>query len=168
MIAIGDRLPDVKLWESTEFGAACPVGPKPVSTAEAAGGKRIVIFGLPGAFTGTCSAKHLPGYLAHYEELRRRGVDEIWCVSVNDGYVMAAWGRDRDALGKVRMLGDGNGDLTRALGLELDDSAWGMGMRLRRCSLLVENGIVRQVNVETPGKFEVSNAETMLAQLTSN
>jgi peroxiredoxin len=89
-------------------------------------------------------------------------------VSVNDGYVMAAWGRDRDALGKIRMLGDGNADLTRALGLELDDSAWGMGIRLRRCSLLVENGVVRRVNVETPGKFEVSNAETMLAQLTSN
>jgi glutaredoxin/glutathione-dependent peroxiredoxin len=165
MIAIGDRLPDVKLWESNEFTDGCPVGPKPLSTAEAAAGKRIVLFGLPGAFTGTCSSRHLPGYLAHHDDFRRRGVDEIWCVSVNDGWVMAAWGRDRGALGKVRMLGDGSADLTRALGLELDDSAWGMGIRLRRCSLFVEDGIVRRVNVEAPGKFEVSNAETMLAQL---
>jgi peroxiredoxin len=165
MIAIGDRLPDVKLWESTEFGAACPMGPEPVSTAEAAAGKRIVIFGVPGAFTGTCSAKHLPGYLQHRDELVRRGVDQIWCVSVNDGWVMAAWGRDRGAIGKVRMLGDGSGDLTRALGLELDDRPWGMGIRLRRCSLLVEDGVVRRVNVEEPGKLEVSDAATMLAQL---
>ena len=165
MIAVDEKLPEATLMESTEFGEACPLSPTPVNTVEAAKGKRIVIFGLPGAYTPTCSAKHVPGYLANLDALKGRGVDEIWCISVNDGYVMAAWGRDQDAIGKIRMLGDGNAELTKKLGLENDSSKSGMGIRSRRYSLLVDDGVVKQVNVEQPGKFEVSNAETMLSQL---
>jgi peroxiredoxin len=165
MISIGDKLPEATLMETTEFGEACPLSPKPVNTTEAAKGKRIVLFGLPGAYTPTCSAKHVPGYLANLDALRGLGVDEIWCVSVNDGYVMAAWGRDQDAIGKIRMLGDGSAELATKLGLEADLTKAGMGVRARRFSLLVDDGVVKQVNVEQPGKFEVSNAETMLTQL---
>jgi glutaredoxin/glutathione-dependent peroxiredoxin len=161
----GARIPTATLAESTEFGDACPIAPVNVSTAEATQGKKIVIFGVPGAFTPTCSERHVPGYLQNYEALRAKGVDEIWCIATNDGFVMAAWGRELDALGKIRFLGDGSAELTKKLGLELDLSAKGMGLRLRRCSLLVEDGVVKQVNVEAPGKFEVSNAETMLKQL---
>jgi peroxiredoxin len=165
MIKIGDRIPDATLFESTEFGEACPLSPKPVNVAEAAKGKRIVIFGLPGAYTPTCSAKHVPGYVAHYDELKKHGVDEIWCVAVNDGYVMAAWGRDEKAIGKVRMLGDGSADFTKKLGLELDLSGAGMGVRMKRFSMLVEDGVVKQLNIEAPSKFEVSDAGTILKQL---
>jgi peroxiredoxin len=165
MIKIGDRLPDATLMETTEFGEACPLSPKPVSTAQAASGKRIVIFGLPGAYTPTCSAKHVPGYVANLGGLKARGVDEVWCVSVNDAYVMAAWGREQGAIGKLRMLGDGSAELATKLGLETDLTKHGMGIRAQRFSLLVEDGVVKQVNVEQPGKFEVSNAETMLTQL---
>ena len=165
MITIGDNLPEATLTETTEFGDACPLSPKPVNTATAAKGKRIVLFGLPGAYTPTCSAKHVPGYVANLDALKARGVDEIWCVSVNDAYVMAAWGREHAAIGKIRMLGDGNAELTKKLGLERDLTKDGMGIRSRRFSLLVEDGVVKQVNVEQPGKFEVSNAETMLTQL---
>jgi peroxiredoxin len=165
MIAIGDRLPEATLMETTEFGEACPLSPKPVNTVDMAKGKRIVLFGLPGAYTPTCSAKHVPGYLANLDALKARGVDEIWCVSVNDAYVMAAWGRDQHAIGKIRMLGDGNAELARKLGLDNDSTKSGMGIRSRRFSLLVEDGVVKQVNVEQPGKFEVSNAETILTQL---
>jgi glutaredoxin/glutathione-dependent peroxiredoxin len=166
MIKIGDKLPDATLYESLEFGDACPISPKPVRVAEASAGKRIVIFGLPGAYTTTCSAKHLPGYVARLDALKAKGVDEVWCISVNDGYVMAAWGRDHDAVGKVRMLGDGNAELTKALGLERDLSSSGMGLRSQRFSLLVDRGVVKQVNVEASGKFEVSDADTMLKQVT--
>src|SRR6186997_1971868 len=117
MIQIGDSLPDATLSETTEFGESCPINPAKLSAAEAAKGKKVVIFGLPGAYTPTCSAKHVPGYLAHLDELKAKGVDEIWCVSVNDGYVMAAWGREQKAIGKIRMLGDGDGELTKKLGL---------------------------------------------------
>ena len=165
MITAGDKLPEATLMETTEFGDACPLSPKPVNAAAAAKGKRIVLFGLPGAYTPTCSAKHVPGYVAHLDALRARGVDEIWCVSVNDAYVMAAWGRDQDAIGKIRMLGDGSAELAKKLGLDRDLTKDGMGIRSRRFSLLVEDGVVKQVNVEQPGKFEVSNAETMLTQL---
>jgi peroxiredoxin len=165
MIKIGDVLPDATLMETTEFGPACPVSPRPVSAAEAAKGKKVVIFGLPGAYTPTCSAKHLPGYVADLASLKGRGVDEVWCVSVNDAYVMAAWGKEQGAIGKVRMLGDGNCELTKKLGLEADQSKGGMGIRSRRYSLLVDNGVVKQVNVEEPGKFEVSGADVMLKQL---
>jgi len=165
MIAIGDKLPEATLWESTGFGEACPLAPAPVSVQEATQGKRVVIFGLPGAYTPTCSGKHLPGYVEHLPELKARGVDEVWCVSVNDGYVMAAWGKEHDAIGKVRMLGDGNADFTRKLGLETDISKGGMGLRCRRFSLFVDNGVVKQVNIEQPSKFEVSDVDTMLKQI---
>jgi peroxiredoxin len=165
MIAIGDQLPDATLWESTGFGEACPLSPEAVSVKDQARGKRVVIFGLPGAYTPTCSAQHVPGYVKHLDELKARGVSEVWCVSVNDGYVMAAWGKELGAVGKVRMLGDGNAAFARALGLDRDISNSGMGVRSKRFSLLVDDGIVKQVNVEQPGKFEVSNAETMLEQV---
>jgi peroxiredoxin len=165
MIKPGDAIPDANLMETTEFGAACPLTPKPVAVAAAAKGKRLVIFGLPGAYTPTCSAKHVPGYITNLDALKTRGVDEIWCVSVNDGYVMAAWGKEQGAIGKIRMLGDGNADWARKLGLEVDLSKSGMGVRLQRFSMLVDDGVVKQVNVEEPGKFEVSDAETMLKQL---
>jgi peroxiredoxin len=161
----GAPLPDATLYESTEFGDACPVAPAKVSVAEAAAGKRIVIFGLPGAYTPTCSAKHVPGYLESYNALRAKGVDEIWCVAVNDGFVMAAWGREQKGLGKIRFLGDGSAEFAKKLGLELDLTGGGMGVRCKRFSMLVDNGVVKRVNVEAPGKFEVSNAETMLGQL---
>jgi glutaredoxin/glutathione-dependent peroxiredoxin len=162
MIKIGDAIPDATLMETTEFGEACPLSPKPVSVTEASKGKRVVIFGLPGAYTPTCSAKHVPGYVARLDALKERGVDEVWCVSVNDAYVMAAWGRDQGAIGKLRMLGDGNGELTAKLGLEDDKTKSGMGVRSRRYSLLLDNGVVKAVNLEPPGKFEVSDADTML------
>jgi peroxiredoxin len=165
MITIGEKLPAATLMETTEFGEACPLSPKPVNTVEAAKGKRIVLFGLPGAYTPTCSAKHVPGYLANLDELKARGIDEIWCVSVNDAYVMAAWGREQKAIGKIRMLGDGSAELATKLGLETDLTKSGMGIRSRRFSLLIEDGVVKQVNVEQSGKFEVSNAETMLTQV---
>lgn len=165
MIQIGDRVPDATLTESTEFGEACPLAPKQVSVAAAAAGKRIVVFGLPGAYTPTCSAKHVPGYLQHLAELRAKKVDEVWCVAVNDGFVMAAWGREQKAIGQVRMLGDGNGELAKKLGLEVDLSKGGLGIRMQRFSMLLEDGVVKQLNVEAPGKFEVSDAATMLRQL---
>ncbi len=163
MIAIGDTLPDATLTESLEFGDACPLPPQKLSAVEMAKGKRIVVFGLPGAFTPTCSGKHVPGYLASLDAMKKKGVDEIWCVSVNDGYVMAAWARDQKAMGKIRFLGDGSAELAKKLGLDTDIP--GMGVRVKRFSMLVESGVVKQVNVEQPGKFEVSNAETMLGQL---
>ena len=165
-IKVGERLPDGVLFESTGYSDEnhCPVRPGQVKVEELLKGKRIVIFGLPGAFTLTCSGKHLPGYLASFDKFKAKKVDEIWCVAVNDGYVMAAWGRDQKADGKIRMLGDGNGQWSRALGLEVDSSAGGMGMRMRRCSMLVEDGVVKQLNVEAPGKFEVSDGATMAKQ----
>jgi peroxiredoxin len=165
MIKLGERIPDATLTESTDFGPACPVSPANVSVAEATKGKRVVVFGLPGAFTPTCSAKHVPGYLAKLDALKAKKVDEVWCVSLNDGYVMAAWGRELGAIGKVRMLGDGNGELTKKLGLENDHTKGGLGVRMKRFSMLVDDGVVKQLNVEETGKFEVSSAEAMLKQL---
>jgi peroxiredoxin len=162
-IQIGDKVPDASLSETTEFGEACPVNPSPVNVADAIKGKRVVIFGLPGAFTPTCSAKHVPGYVAKLAELKAKNVAEVWCVSVNDGFVMAAWGKDQGAIGKVRMLGDGGADFAKKLGLTVDIP--GMGTRMKRFSLLADDGVVKQLNVEAPGKFEVSDAETMLKQL---
>jgi len=164
-VQIGDRIPDASLYESLEFGEACPVSPKKISVAEATKGKRVVVFGLPGAYTPTCSSKHVPGYLEHLAQLAGKGVDEVWCVSVNDGYVMAAWGREQKAIGKIRMLGDGSGELTKKLGLETDLTPNGMGYRMKRFSMLVDDGVIRQLNVEAPGKFEVSDAVTMLKLL---
>ena len=166
MLEVGDRLPAATLQEYIEVeGGGCTLGPNGFDVAKEAAGKTLAIFALPGAFTPTCSARHVPGFVARADELKAAGVDEIWCVSVNDAYVMAAWGRDQDAIGKIRMLGDGSAELTKKLGLDRDLSKDGMGVRARRFSLLVEDGVVKQVNVEQPGKFEVSNAETMLAQL---
>jgi len=164
-IKVGNRVPDAKLSESTEFDAACPVAPKDVNVGEAVKGKKIAVFGLPGAYTPTCSAKHVPSYLSNLDQLKAKGVDEVWCVAVNDGFVMAAWGKDQGAIGKIRFLGDGSAIWARALGLELDLGARGMGMRMQRFSMLLDDGVVKQLNVEAPGKFEVSGGDTMLKQL---
>ena len=166
MIKVGDKLPAATLMEYSEVeGNGCSIGPNPVSVAEATAGKTIALFALPGAFTPTCSAKHVPGYVANYDALRAAGVDEIWCVSVNDAFVMGAWARDQKTAGKVRMLGDGSADFTRATGLTLDLTARGMGLRSNRYSMLVKNGVVTALNVEEPAKFEVSDADTLLRQL---
>jgi glutaredoxin/glutathione-dependent peroxiredoxin len=165
-IKAGDRLPDGQLQEFIEVETAgCSLGPNTFNVADLAQGKKIVIFGLPGAYTPTCSAKHVPSYLQHYDALKARGVDEIWCLSVNDAFVMGAWGRDQKATGKVRMMADGSAVYTKALGLELDRTAAGMGVRCQRFSMLVDDGVVKALNVEAPGKYEVSGAETMLAQV---
>lgn len=166
-IKIGDTLPDGKLMESTEFdqGTMCAMPPREVQVAEAVKGKKIAIFGLPGAYTPTCSAKHVPGYRDNLEQLKKKGVSEVWCVAANDAFVMAHWARDQKALGKIRFLADGSAHWAKALGLQLDLDARGMGMRMNRFSMLVDNGIVKQLNIEGPGKFEVSDAGTMLEQL---
>lgn len=165
-IKVGDKLPDGELREFIEVETAgCSIGPNTFKVADLAKGKKIAVFGLPGAYTPTCSAKHVPSYLQHYDALKAKGVDEIWCISVNDAFVMGAWGRDQKAGGKVRMMADGSADYTKKLGLEVDFTARGMGVRTTRFSMLVDDGVVKQLNVEAPGKFEVSGAETMLKQL---
>ena len=165
-IKIGDRLPEGVLSEFIETATeACSLGPNTFKVADLTAGKKIAIFGLPGAFTPTCSAQHVPGYIKLASELAAKGVNEIWCISVNDAFVMGAWGRDQKATGAVRMMADGNADFSKALGLSDDFSKYGMGIRSQRYSMLVEDGVVTQLNVEQGGKFEVSNAETLLAQL---
>ena len=164
-IKVGDRLPEGNLQEYIEVeGGGCSIGPNTFKVEDLAKGKKIAIFGLPGAFTPTCSAKHVPSYLQNYEALKAKGVDEIWCVSVNDPFVMGAWGRDQRTGSKIRMMADGSADYTRKLGLELDLTARGMGMRCQRFSMLVDDGVVKTLNVEGPGKFEVSDGATMLKQ----
>lgn len=165
MLKVGDRLPEGSLQEFVEVeGEGCSIGPNSFDIAAATKGKTIAVFALPGAFTPTCSAQHVPGYVQQSEALRAAGVDEIWCISVNDAFVMGAWARDQKVAGKVRMMADGSADFTRATGLTLDLSGRGMGMRSQRYSMLVVNGVVKSLNVEAPGKFEVSDAGTMLAQ----
>jgi glutaredoxin/glutathione-dependent peroxiredoxin len=165
-IKVGDKLPSGTLQEYHEVASgACAVGPNPVTTDDLFKGKKVVLFGVPGAFTPTCSAKHVPSYLTHYDELKAKGVDTIACMSVNDAFVMGAWARDQHSDGKVRMLGDGSGDYTKALGLVLDLSARGLGVRCQRFSLLADDGVVKALNVEQGGKFEVSGADTMLKEL---
>jgi len=165
MIKVGDTLPPVTLMEYSEVeGNGCKVGPNQVDVNSAVAGKTIAIFGLPGAFTPTCSAKHVPGYVEKFDALKAAGVDEIWCLSVNDAHVMGAWARDQKTGDKVRMLADGSADFAKATGLTLDLSARGMGLRSSRYSMLVKDGKVVTLNVEAPGKFEVSDAGTMLAQ----
>jgi len=165
MIKVGETLPDVTLQEYSEVeGNGCSIGPNPVKVREAAAGKTIALFALPGAFTPTCSAKHVPGYVQNFDALKKAGVDEIWCLSVNDAFVMGAWARDQKTAGKVRMIGDGSADFAKAAGLTLDLTGKGMGLRSARYSMLVKDGKVTSLNIEAPGKFEVSDAGTMLAQ----
>ena len=165
MIKVGDSLPAATLQEFSEVeGNGCSIGPNPVDVAKATAGKTIAILALPGAFTPTCSAKHVPGFVEKAHEFKAVGVDEIWCVSVNDAFVMGAWGRDQKTAGKIRMMADGSADFAKALGLTLDLSARGMGVRSTRYSMLVKDGKVTALNVDGPGKFEVSDAATLLGQ----
>ena len=166
MIKVGDTLPAVTLAEYSEVeGNGCSIGPNPVDIAKAAAGKTVAVFAVPGAFTPTCSAKHVPSYLQNYDAMKAAGVDEIWCLSVNDPFVMGAWARDQKTDGKVRMLGDGDATFAKATGLTLDLTGKGLGLRSNRYSMLVKDGKVVTLNVEAPGKFEVSDAETLLAQM---
>ncbi|MCX7627648.1 MAG: peroxiredoxin [Methylophilaceae bacterium] len=166
-IQVGERLPEGKLTECTEFDPAtgCPMNPQPVDVVAATKGKKIIIFGVPGAFTPLCSAQHLPGYVRLHDQLKAKGVDEIWCMAVNDAFVMAAWGREQKAGGKVRMMADGSAEYARKLGLERDLTPNGMGIRCYRFAMLVDDGVVKYIGVEASGKFEVSNAETLLGLL---
>jgi len=166
MIKIGDQLPDTTVYEFiSEETPGCTLGPNAVKVQEATKSKKIIIFGLPGAFTPTCSAQHVPGYLKQYDALKNKGVDEVWCVSVNDAFVMGAWAQNQHTATKIRMLGDGSGALTKALGLELDLIAKGMGIRSQRYAMIVENGVVKKLEVEEGGKFEKSSAESILLLL---
>ena len=165
MLKVGDKLPAGKLQEFIEVeGDGCSLGPNTFDVGDLTAGKKIAIFALPGAFTPTCSAKHVPGYLQHADDLRAAGVDEVWCVSVNDAFVMGAWGRDQATAGKLRMMADGSADFAKATGLTLDLTKRGMGLRSDRYSMLVVDGVVKSLNVEAPGKFEVSDAASMLKQ----
>jgi len=164
-IQIGDRLPEGTLQEFIDVATeGCALGPNTFNVSDLVKGKTIAIFGLPGAFTPTCSAQHLPGYIKLADQLKAKGVDEIWCISVNDAFVMGAWGRDQKATGIVRMMADGSAAYTKALGLEFDLVAKGFGVRSKRYSMLVQDGVVKQLNVESGG-FDVSSAETLLKQL---
>ena len=158
-IKVGGKIPSVTLMQMKDGS------PKPMKTDELFAGKKVVVFALPGAFTPTCSAKHLPGFIQHAAEIKRKGIDAIACVSVNDVFVMGAWGEQQGAGDKVMMLADGNGELTAALGLEMDGTKYGMGKRSQRYSMLVDNGVVKQLNVEEPGAFSVSSAEHILGQI---
>ena len=165
MLKVGDKLPAGTLQEFIEVeGNGCTIGPNSFEIEKATAGKTIAIFGLPGAFTPTCSAKHVPGYVEQAAALKAAGVDEIWCVSVNDAFVMGAWGREQKTAGKVRMMADGSAAFTTAAGLTFDLTARGMGVRSQRYSMFVDNGVVKSINLEGPGKFEVSDADTMLKQ----
>jgi glutaredoxin/glutathione-dependent peroxiredoxin len=165
MIKVGDKLPAGNLQEFIEVeGNGCSIGPNSFDIAKLTAGKKVALFALPGAYTPTCSAKHVPGYVEKFDALKKAGVDEVWCVSVNDAFVMGAWGREQKAGGKVRMMADGSADFAKATGLTLDLTARGMGLRSNRYSMLVVDGVVKTLNVEAPGKFEVSDADTMLKQ----
>ena len=165
-IKVGDRLPAGKLSEYVEVETAgCPVGPNEFNVEDLTRGRKVAIFGLPGAFTPTCSAKHVPSYLTNLDQLKAKGIDEVICVSVNDAFVMGAWAREQKSVGKLRMMGDGSAAYTKALGLEFDLTAKGLGVRCQRFSMVVDDGVVKTLNIEAPGKYEVSDAETMLKQL---
>ena len=165
MIQIGDKMPDVTLYEYIDTPSeGCALGPNPVHLSKELDGKTVAIFAVPGAFTPTCSAKHLPGYVEQADAFKAAGVDQIWCVAVNDAFVMGAWGREQGAMNKVRLMADGSADLARATGLTLDLTAKGLGLRSNRYSMLVRDGKVLTLNVEGPGAFAVSDAATLLAQ----
>lgn len=165
MIKVGDQLPAATLMEYVEVeGNGCSIGPNPVDVQKATAGKTIALFAVPGAFTPTCSAKHVPGYVEQAEAFKAAGVDEIWCPAVNDAFVMGAWARDQKTGGKVRMLADGDAAFAKAVGLTLDLNGKGLGLRSNRYSMLVKDGKIVTLNVEAPGKFEVSDAATLLAQ----
>ena len=158
-VKVGDKVPSAKLKQMSAEG------PKDISTDELFSGKKVAVFALPGAFTPTCSARHLPGFVEKAEELKKKGVQAIACVSVNDAFVMDAWGKAQNVGDKVLMLADGNGDFTRAMGLEMDGTGFGMGKRSQRYSMIVDNGVIKQLNVEQPRAFEVSSADYMLGHL---
>jgi len=158
-IKVGDKLPDAT------FTTMTAEGPRPMTTAEVFGGKKVALFAVPGAFTPTCSAKHLPGFVNNFDAIKSKGIDRIVCVSVNDVFVMSAWGKDQKVGDKVLMLADGNGAFAKAIGLELDAKGFGMGTRSQRYSMIVDNGVVKQLNVEAGGEFKVSSAEHMMGQL---
>ena len=158
-IGIGDRIPSLTLVKATSEG------PQPVASDEFFAGRKVALFSVPGAFTPTCSARHLPSFVEKADELRAKGVDEIACTAVNDAFVMAAWGKASEVGDKVTMLADGSGEFAKALGLDADFSKFGMGMRGQRWSALVDDGVVKQLNVEEPGGYGVSGAEHMLGQL---
>lgn len=158
-IKVGDRIPSMTLVKATSDG------PQPVQTDDYFAGRRIALFSVPGAFTPTCSARHLPGFVERAEELRAKGVDEIACTAVNDAFVLAAWAKSAGAEDKVTMLADGNGDFAEALGLTMDGSKFGLGKRGSRWSAIVEDGVVKELNVEEPGAFSVSSAEFLAGQL---
>ena len=165
MLKVGDKLPAGSLQEFIEVeGNGCSVGPNTFKVEDQVKGKKIAIFGLPGAFTPTCSAKHVPGYVQNFDKLKAKGVDEIWCFAVNDPFVMGAWSRDQKAGGKIRFMADGSAEYSKKLGLTLDLTARGMGIRANRYSMLVKDGVVKSLNVEAPGKFEVSDGATMAKQ----
>ena len=165
MLKVGDKLPEGTLQEFIEVeGNGCSLGPNSFEIGKLTAGNKIAVFALPGAFTPTCSAQHVPGFVKHADAFKAAGIDEIWCLSVNDAFVMGAWGREQKTGGKVRMMADGSAAFTQATGLTLDLNARGMGLRSQRYSMLVVDGTVKTLNIEAPGKFEVSNAETLLAQ----
>ena len=159
MIKVGDKIPSAKLMQMTKDG------PRPITTEELFGGKKVVVFALPGAFTPTCSAKHVPGFVQHAADIKSKGVDTIACVSVNDAFVMSAWGKDQNAGDKVMMLADGNAEFTDKVGLTFDASGFGIGKRSQRYAMIVDDGVVKALNVEKPGAFEVSSAEAIIKAL---
>ena len=165
-IKVGDRLPEGTVQEFIEVeGNGCSVGPNTFKVQDLVKGKKIAIFGLPGAFTPTCSAKHVPSYLTNFDKLKTKGVDEVWCFAVNDPFVMGAWARDQKANGKIRFMADGAAEYTKKLGLDFDLTGRGLGMRCQRFSMIVDDGVVKSLNIEAAGKYEVSGAEKMLEQL---
>ena len=165
-IKVGDKLPEGTIQEFVEVeGNGCSIGPNTFKVEDQVKGKKIAIFGLPGAFTPTCSAKHVPSYLNNIDALKKKGVDEVWCFSVNDPFVMGAWARDQKANGKIRFMADGAAEYTKKLGLDFDLTGRGLGMRCQRFSMIVDDGVVKSLNIEAAGKYEVSGAETMLEQL---
>jgi len=166
MIALNQEVPNATLYEFiAEETPGCTIGPNAFKVSDIVKGKKIIVFGLPGAFTPTCSAQHVPSYVEHIDAVKSKGIDEVWCVSVNDAFVMGAWGDNLKVGKKVRMMADGSAEWTKALGLELDLVARGLGVRSQRYAMVLDNGVVKHIAVEGPGKFEVSGAQAVLANI---